>query len=210
MKYISLAIVLGLSATSLMAQPPGPGGPGGGPGGRGPDTNKWNIAKLDASKLPAPAAKTGVTFDADIKPIFEASCFGCHGDKRQRGGFRLDSADAALKGGREGKMIVPGDSAKSLLVMAISQSDPGTTMPPKPRGRGPGGPMGGPGGGPPGAPGAPAGAAPGTDAPATPPPGAQAAGGPPGPGGPGRGPQAKPLTPDQVALVRAWIDQGAK
>ena len=31
-----------------------------------------------------------------------------------------------------------------------------------------------------------------------------------GPGGPGGGPQAQPLTPQEVGLVRAWIDQGAK
>ena len=37
-------------------------------------------------------------------------------------------------------------------------------------------------------------------------------GGPNGPGGPpgGFGPPAKALTPEQVGLVRAWIDQGAK
>ena len=42
-------------------------------------------------------------------------------------------------------------------------------------------------------------------------------GGPPdGKGGPGpepgkqQGPPPKPLTPEQVGLVRAWIDQGAK
>lgn len=35
--------------------------------------------------------------------------------------------------------------------------------------------------------------------------------GPGGPGGPGgNGPQAKPLTAEQVGLLRAWIDQGAK
>jgi Ca2+-binding EF-hand superfamily protein len=35
--------------------------------------------------------------------------------------------------------------------------------------------------------------------------------GPGGPGGPGGGgPQAKPLTSEQVGLLRAWIDQGAK
>jgi hypothetical protein len=32
----------------------------------------------------------------------------------------------------------------------------------------------------------------------------------PGQGGPGGGGQTKPLTADQVGLVRAWIDQGAK
>src|SRR5205085_2080326 len=31
--------------------------------------------KVDVSKLPPAATKTGVTFDADIKPMFEKSCF---------------------------------------------------------------------------------------------------------------------------------------
>src|SRR6185369_6000961 len=36
------------------------------------------------------------------------------------------------------------------------------------------------------------------------------AGGAGGPGAAGSGPAPKPLTPEQVGLVRAWIDQGAK
>jgi len=191
MKNISLMLLLGIATAAgpVLAQ-----------------ENKWDIKNLDATKLPAPATTTGITYDKDIRPIFEASCFGCHGDKRQKGDLRLDSLEATLKKAHDGMVIVPGDSAKSLLVMAVSGLVKGTAMPPKPRGpRGPGGP-GGPGamGGPGGAPGD-----------AVKPPGPDGQGGPPGgpggPGGPGRGgPPAKPLTPEQVALVRAWIDQGAK
>jgi len=44
---------------------------------------------------------------------------------------RLDSRDAALKGGDEGAVIVPGKSQESLLVVAVAQLDDETAMPPK-------------------------------------------------------------------------------
>ena len=106
-----------------------------------------------------------------------------------------------MKGTKDGAVLKAGDSAGSMLVKAISQLDPQSAMPPKPRG----GPR-----------------PQGTNAPAMPPqggPGGPEAGGPPpggpGGGGPGGGPRsfgppAKPLTAEQVGLVRAWIDQGAK
>jgi hypothetical protein len=155
-------------------------------------------AKIDISKLPPPASKQGVTYAADIKPLLDASCIRCHGGDKPKGGLRLESLEGVLKGAKEGKVVVVGDSTKSLIVLATSQLDPESAMPPKPRpGRGPGGP-GGPGGG----------WNHGTNAPA----GAVPEGGPGGPGGPGHqmGPPPKPLTPQQVGLLRAWIDQGAK
>src|SRR6266516_937493 len=77
--------------------------------------DKWDISKLDVSKLPPPAAKKGLTYVKDIRPFFEASCFRCHGDDRPKGGLRLNSLEAVLKGGEDGKVVVPGDSKKSLL-----------------------------------------------------------------------------------------------
>jgi hypothetical protein len=163
------------------------------------------FADVDTSKLPPPSAKKGLTYEKDIKPIFEASCFRCHGEERQKGKLRLDSREAALKGGEDGKVIEPGKSDKSPLVIAVARLDEEKAMPPKRRG-GPGGPGGrGPGG-----PGGPEG-----------PGGPKAADGSPGPGGPGGrgpggggpggfGPPPKDLTPEQVGLIRAWIDQGAK
>ena len=162
--------------------------------------NKWDISKLDATKLPPASTQANLSFTNDIVPIFQASCFRCHNEVRARGGLRLDNLDAVLKGGKAGAVVVPGSSDKSLLILAVSQQDPATAMPPKFRGP-PGGtppqPNEGPGGGPPmaGGPGGP-----------NVPPSAGLGG--PAPGG--IGPRPKALTPDQVALVRAWIDQGAK
>src|SRR5437660_10760178 len=128
--------------------------------------------------------------------MFESSCFRCHGEEKQKGELRLDSLQAVLKGGEDGKVIIPGASKKSLLVIAAARIDDETAMPPKPKPGGPGGNRpGGPGGR--GGPGSPGGAGGGR--------------GPGGPGGPGGfGPPPKPLTPEQVGLIRAWVDQGAK
>ncbi len=159
--------------------------------------DKWDIEKIDVSKLPPPASNQGVTYEKDIRPLLEASCVRCHGPQKPKADLRLDSPEAVLKGGKDGKVIVSGNSKKSLLVAAVARVNDDVAMPPKfrPRHGGPGEP-GGPGGGP-----------------VNPPegPGGQPPGGPGGPGGPrGFGPPPKPLTPEQVGLVRAWIDQGAK
>jgi len=163
-------------------------------------------ADIDWSKLPPASTKTGLTFTNDILPLFKASCVSCHSGNRPRSGLRLDSLDGVLKGTQQGPVLTAGDGAKSLIVKAVSQLDSETAMPQKPRAR-----RGGPGG------------APGVMSPngAAGPGGGQAPnfggapGGPQGTNGAGMrgrgfGPPAKPLTPEEVGLVRAWIDQGAK
>jgi len=161
--------------------------------------DKFNFDKLDLSKLPPAAEKKDLTYASDIKPILQASCLRCHGQQRPKGDLRLDNLEGLLQGGKDGKVVVAGDSKHSPLVIAASQIDDKTAMPPK---RGPGGPGGGTGPRPPGGP-----AAGGDNGGAPRPPG----GGQGGPGGPGGfGPPAKALTAEQVGLLRAWIDQGAK
>ena len=148
-------------------------------------------AGIDLSKLPPPSDKQGVTYEKDIHPLFEASCVRCHSGERPKAALRLDTLPNVLKGSKDGKVIVPGDSAKSKLVIAISRLNPKMAMPPEHkegRGRGWNGP--------------------------------QRNGGEAENNGaanqperrPRRemGPPPKPLTPEQVGLVRAWIDQGAK
>jgi mono/diheme cytochrome c family protein len=107
--------------------------------------NKWDIKKIDLSKLPPAADKQDVTYAKDIRPLFAASCLRCHGEQRPKGDLRLDNLESALEGGKDGKVVVPGDSKNSLLVAAAAQVNNDIAMPPK-HGQGrPGGPGLGPG-----------------------------------------------------------------
>lgn len=61
-----------------------------------------------------------VDFSRDVEPIFRANCRGCHGDRQQMSGLRLDDRKGALAGGYSGPVILPGNSAGSKLVQMVS------------------------------------------------------------------------------------------
>src|SRR6187401_1312189 len=91
--------------------------------------------KVDVSKLPPAAAKTGLTFDTDIKPMFEKSCAKCHGAdvEKPKGKFRSDTKANVLKGSGDGVAVTPGDLSKSPLIAMVAQiiEDEDLFMPPK-------------------------------------------------------------------------------
>ncbi len=85
--------------------------------------------KADASP---PSAGRRVDFERDIRPIFAEHCTKCHGDKRQRGGYRLDGRAGAVRGGDSGEAaIVPGRGSESRLFRLVAGLEPDLTMPPK-------------------------------------------------------------------------------
>jgi hypothetical protein len=87
--------------------------------------------QVDPSKLPPALDRQGVTYAADIKPILDKSCVKCHGVEKPKGKLRLDSLEGALKGGEDGKVVQPGNSAQSMLVHNIAKvGDPDLYMPP--------------------------------------------------------------------------------
>ena len=114
-------------------------------------------ADVDVSKLPPAAKKAGVTWDADIKPIFEKSCIKCHSGEKPKAKFRADTKENILKGADGEKVLKPGNSAKSEIVHLISDLVADEEMPPL-----------------------------------------------------DKRDKYPALTKEQVGLVRAWIDQGAK
>ncbi|WP_158633475.1 PSD1 and planctomycete cytochrome C domain-containing protein [Tautonia sociabilis] len=67
-------------------------------------------------------------FEARVRPILVDRCVRCHGEERQKGGLRLDSAAAVRAGGRSGPAVVPGSLEQSLLVEAVRYE--GLEMPP--------------------------------------------------------------------------------
>ncbi|HUA67450.1 MAG TPA: c-type cytochrome domain-containing protein [Candidatus Saccharimonadales bacterium] len=109
--------------------------------------------------LPPASTQSGVTYATDIKPIFDNSCIKCHSGDKPKGHLKLDTLAGVLKGGKDGKVILAGESAKSMLVQAVAHlsDDDDDWMPPLHNRAGIG-----------------------------------------------------PLTPEQIGLIRAWIDQGAK
>jgi cytochrome c len=115
-------------------------------------------ADVDTSKLPAPSTKTGLTYATDIKPIFDTSCTKCHGDQKPKAKLNLNTLEGTLKGSENGKVVVPGNSAKSVLVLNVAHlGDEDDFMPPPKNKLG-----------------------------------------------------LKKLTDEQIGVIRAWIDQGAK
>lgn len=55
-------------------------------------------------------------FEKRIRPFLANECYECHGARKQKGGLRLDSRDALLKGGDSGVVLMPGDAARSVLI----------------------------------------------------------------------------------------------
>ena len=115
-------------------------------------------AEWDPAKLPPAAKQEGITYEKDIKPIFEKSCVKCHSGEKPKSKYRIDSLASAIKGGESGDAaIIPGNSARSPMVAYISELVEDMEMPPTEK----------------------------RD-------------------------KYPALTKDQIGLVRAWIDLGAK
>lgn len=76
-----------------------------------------------AQDIPAAADKE-VDFEADIKPILEMHCVECHREEKVKSGLRLDLKSEALKGGIEGAWFDEADSAHSLLIELVTDTNP--------------------------------------------------------------------------------------
>ena len=84
------------------------------------------------SLLPATGYSSEEAFKQYIQPILETRCVSCHGSERQKGGLRLDTLEAALKGGESGPALVPGDASKSRLIERVNlHATDEDRMPPK-------------------------------------------------------------------------------
>jgi mono/diheme cytochrome c family protein len=72
-------------------------------------------------------------FENKIRPILAENCYKCHNasEGKPKGDLGLNTKEGVLKGGTSGPAIVPGSPEKSLLIKAISYTDPDLQMPPK-------------------------------------------------------------------------------
>jgi hypothetical protein len=72
-------------------------------------------------------------FEKKVRPLLASRCQECHSarTKKKRGGLFLDSRDHILAGGDSGPAVVPGQPAKSLLILAVRHEHETLAMPPK-------------------------------------------------------------------------------
>ena len=70
-------------------------------------------------------------FESKVRPLLVERCLECHGEKKQKGGLRLDSKEVWQNGGDSGPALVPGKPEESLLLKAVRYADNDLQMPPK-------------------------------------------------------------------------------
>jgi mono/diheme cytochrome c family protein len=98
-----------------------------------------SLPLLALAALTGPArADDKVDFAREVRPLLAARCFACHGpdDNARKGKLRLDSRDAALKGGRSGDpAFTPGSPDKSELLARVTSDVEQRAMPPSKAGK---------------------------------------------------------------------------
>ena len=80
----------------------------------------------DLRAAPAVGSTQPVQFNRDIRPILAETCFHCHGpnENTRQADLRLDMRDFV------GAVVVPSDSASSILFQRLIAEDDVTRMPP--------------------------------------------------------------------------------
>lgn len=66
-----------------------------------------------------------------VQPVFARHCVGCHGDRMAKADLRLDSFDAAMRGGKHDAVVLAGNAKQSELYVRITlPADDERAMPP--------------------------------------------------------------------------------
>lgn len=76
-------------------------------------------AKTTASNTNRVELAQVVAFPQVIQPVLQQNCVSCHGPEKAKGGLRVDTFEALMKGGKSGAVIVVGKSAESDLLKRI-------------------------------------------------------------------------------------------
>lgn len=77
------------------------------------------------------ADKTTISYNYDVKPIFEVNCLECHGENGLAN-LNLSTYEDLMKGDSDnGPVVIPYDAENSLLYQKVSREEPpiGSRMP---------------------------------------------------------------------------------
>ncbi|WP_250846743.1 DUF1549 domain-containing protein [Aquisphaera insulae] len=83
-----------------------------------------------SGEAPKSAAEAKVSYDRQVRPIFQVHCQGCHQPAKAGGAYVMTAFDRLVKGGESAEAaIVPGKPAKSHLIGLITPHDGKAEMP---------------------------------------------------------------------------------
>jgi hypothetical protein len=111
--------------------------------------------EVDVSKLPLPVPRK-IDFSKEVYPILKEHCLSCHGSEKPKGKYRMDTREGVIKKTKDGSMVIPGNSEKSVMIHMVAGLVEEGLMPPP------------------------------SDKPG----------------------ESRPLTKEEIGILRAWIDQG--
>ncbi|MBN9122111.1 MAG: PSD1 domain-containing protein [Planctomycetes bacterium] len=91
----------------------------------------FGLVALVALGVPVRAADPAALefFEKSVRPVLVEKCLSCHAEKA-KGGLRLDTREAVLKGGERGPGVVPGKPKEGLFLKALGHTDEDLKMPP--------------------------------------------------------------------------------
>ena len=99
----------------------------------------WKNAAQYASMAALPlflfgcGGEPAVSYSKDVQPIIAANCTECHtgdGAGIQKSGLDMSSYEGLMKGTKFGRVIEPGDSLSSTLILLVQgKADPSINMP---------------------------------------------------------------------------------
>jgi hypothetical protein len=88
------------------------------------------IALVLALRVSTSVAGSDSEHSAMAMRLIRANCLSCHNEEKSKGGLKLTSREAMLKGGDDGAVVVEGKPEESLLIKALA-ADADPHMPPK-------------------------------------------------------------------------------
>ena len=81
------------------------------------------------AQRPAPVRSTArVDYEREIKPILSENCLECHSQDKRKGGLSLATYGDVLDGGKDGAVVRPGNSARSMMIARV-KGEQGDRMP---------------------------------------------------------------------------------
>ena len=81
---------------------------------------------------PIANVQEAIAYGDVIKPILQTKCYSCHNANKQKGGLRMDDSLKLMHGGKDGKVIEPGNAdASEMIKRLLLPVDNEDHMPPK-------------------------------------------------------------------------------